>query len=208
MIREYIERKIKSLSYESRKGEYYTDRLVWTLHSILGSMDGIYYLEEEYINGYGGHGYRYRVRERRTEDMPVDTPHMDCIHVLNNDIDFDAIDEYIKDFSEISGEICASLLGDDLYTSRKGLLAVYMLAQPTAIYEADCWSRTIKSGPAKGRRIAHECFTGNPDRHELWVIPKNSRIIGIVVDGFSAKTMTLITQKINNIGLPVFTWRP
>jgi len=91
------------------------------------------------------------------------------IHMMNKGMD--------DGFSSITGEICASELGDWFLTRGKGTVGVLLSGTPTASFNHDCWSVIDSDGTRRATRpYDHYCS----HRTEHWLIPSQCKIIGFV----------------------------
>jgi hypothetical protein len=98
------------------------------------------------------------------------------VHIVNNDINLNRIEEEIQRFSSIEGEICVSDFGDNYHNPRKSTLGIVLEGKPTASFDYDCWSVVNEQ---TGSRVA--TYRGNPSRNEHWIIPAKSKIVALIV---------------------------
>lgn len=97
------------------------------------------------------------------------------VHILNEDINLNNFSEYLKEFQEISGEICVSNFDDEQHITRRSTIGLILSGTPTKTFDCDCWSEIGKDGKRYATRL-----DSYSNRSESWIIPKNSKIVGLV----------------------------
>lgn len=96
------------------------------------------------------------------------------LHVVNRQVV--DLEDYIKSFRSIEGEVCASRCEDLLFHTRRAFLGV-IVHGPAIVWDYDVWSMV---DPFTGRRVRGD-QEGSP-RTEAWVDMQTAQVVGIVSD--------------------------
>lgn len=117
------------------------------------------------------------------------------VHIFNKDIISNIIEEEVKRFMEISGEVCFSEIGDIQFSTRKKKIGVILEGYPEYQWPFDCYSEVVTRGKEKGLRYATR-YQDRGLRNETWLIPSKCRLWGLVVEGFDNEDVRKAADKL------------
>ena len=115
------------------------------------------------------------------------------VHVFNKAV---ISAQYLREFAQITGEVCFSDLGDELLNQRSSTFGVVMRAKPTASFAFDCWSDVDQHG------IRFATAKGNPGRNEHWIIPADAELVALFCDDSISGDVEIVAKE---LGVPVWS---
>jgi len=115
------------------------------------------------------------------------------VHVFNKAV---LSAQYVREFAQITGEVCFSDLGDQLLEQRRSTFGVVMRAKPTASFAFDCWSDIDQHG------MRFATAKGNPGRNEHWIVPADAEMVALFCDESISGDTEIIAKE---LGVPVWS---
>lgn len=143
--------------------------------------------------------------EARAEALNMNA--QEVVHISSGSIFDWNIDEYLDGFMCIEGEVCASKAGDDFHIKKWTQVGLILKAKPRAVFDYDCWSYVDEDVDNSSRTLgkSKQIFSVNDRRHEIWFVPSESELIGLVASNNYAKKQLEKRLRQAGVDLDVFT---